>query len=388
MKTLTLPLSAIAYHVCEQYHKHSGDIMLLSNSEEDAYLYYQQIKFFSSAVPAFYFPSFDSLPYDRVSPSPGILAERARVLAELAINPNKKLVVTSAANLLRKLPPKDEFTTTTTTISKGALSPNQVIQGLVQNGFVRSSTATEPGEFSLRGEILDIIIADTKGYRLHFAWNKLESIKRLDPVTQISNENLENLLIYPTSEFNLSAKNVANFKGNFLKFFGTNHINDPLYLAISEARHFTASEHLIPLLYEEMTSLFAFLNQPLVLFTPHALQAMKEMESDIEDFYKARLDSNKLSLSSFYHAIPTEKLYFKTEEILQRSKNTAEIVHGDIKNLQSINSLYHKSMQESRPISDLLHEFLALHKGKKITICCPSISAGERIKNMLNTSSL
>ncbi|MES2215509.1 MAG: hypothetical protein V4485_05830 [Pseudomonadota bacterium] len=84
MKIIRAPHSAIAYLACKNYHEYEGDHLLICGSEEDARLRVKQISFFDPNIDALYFPSWDSLPFDRISPSASIMAARASVLAKLS----------------------------------------------------------------------------------------------------------------------------------------------------------------------------------------------------------------------------------------------------------------------------------------------------------------
>src|ERR1700677_370424 len=106
MKKLTCPLPAIPYQISREAAKHKGDILLLCNSEEDALLRSKQISFFH---PCTYFPGFDNLPYDRISPSVEVMAERAQIMSELSLPHEQRIIITSSRNLLQRVPPKEEF---------------------------------------------------------------------------------------------------------------------------------------------------------------------------------------------------------------------------------------------------------------------------------------
>jgi len=395
MKKIILPLPAIPYQISLEYQKYDGDLLLVCSNEEDAYLRARQIGFFSNCT---YFPAFDNLPYDRISPSSEIMAERAQILSELSIKHERKIIVTSARNLLQKVPPKEEFIHSAIKISLGLdprasgvqsdktarSNPRETItSALVKNGFKRRACATEAGDFSLRGEILDIVTADMKGFRLNFEFDKLEAIKPFDPITQVSSGTIKEMTIYPSSEFNMSAGNIVNFKANFLTSFGVNHMHNPLYMAVTEGRNFAAMEALLPLLYKETTGFLSYLQNPHIILEPLALQAMSEAEENILDFYESRIEGNKGVLAPFYPAIKPSLLYFTKEQIKDMLGNASTIEHGE-SDIKSIPSFYHLSLQKNIAISDLFEEFVKENKDRKIFICCQSQSGMERVKGLVS----
>ena len=430
MKKLSIPLPAIGHFLVKAYHEHNGDILLICNSEEEATLYAKQITFFADEsltkrhfVPRnddiHYFPAWDSLPFDRISPSPSVMADRASLLSSLAKNNRgKKIVIISSGNILQKLPPKKELLDSTITIKcEQKTSPEFIAQHLAKCGFIRCGSANEPGEFSLRGEIVDVVISDNNGYRINFSWDKIDKIRLFDPLTQVSHEQIDQIEIYPASEFNLNQTTIENFKTGFLKSFGVNHSKNPIYLAITENRMVSSAEHLIPLLYPEMIGVSEYLNIPMVICAPLAIRSMKEMESDIVDFYESRISVNKAQVTSFYPALNPNALYFKADDIERKleemgayavvavdcsSSRASANERGDLVNNEFYNldrdaalamtthdqyflapNLYHQSVQSKRPIVDLLLEFIDQYKEKSVIIACPSRSGLERIKNML-----
>lgn len=386
MNKISIPLCAAAHYICNKIKSHNGDILFALHNEETALLYYQQIKFFSPKIPIYYFPSWDSLPYDRVSPSADVLASRARILSILSKGGQNKIVITSSTNLVQKLPRKDIFLDSTIQITKGQnISQDHISMLLIKNGFIRSGAADDPGEFSIKGEIIDIVTATNTGYRINFSWDKIERIKLFDPLTQISSDEINEFHIYPASEFILNEHTIANFKSGFLKNFGVNHSRNPLYLSVSEARISSSVEHLLPLLYDEMVFLGEYLNNPYIILDPLSNQAILEKENEIADFYRSRLEVNKTQITSFYPALPSNYLYLKATEVENIISNGYVIKNEDSSEYKILPNFYLSSIQNKRPVIDLLTETLAKHMDKKIMFCAASLSSSERIKSILST---
>ncbi len=312
------------------------------------------------------------------------MAERAQILAQLSTPHEQRIIIISARNLSQKVPLPQEFSDSVITVSKGDKQPiNNLLNTLVKNGFRRKSCASEAGDFSLKGEILDIVTADMKGFRLNFAWDKLDVIKILDPLTQISHGSVDEIRIYPPSEFNMSTENIKNFKANFLTTFGVNHMHNSLYMAVMEGRAFAAMESLTPLLYKEMTSFTSYLNNPHIILEPLAFQAIAEAEEHVHDFYESRIESNKTALAPFYPAIDPSVLYYTKKEMEEATKSGSMLEYGE-SDIKGLPSLYHQSAQKKMPVAELFAEFALEHKNKKIFICCASDSGMERVKSVLS----
>ena len=230
-----------------------SDVLFICANEEEAQNNYKLSKFFKPLANTYFFPKWDTIPYDRVSPNKQILSDRAKTLSKLASRGSDefKIIFTSAANLLQKVPPKDVYSNKHLTVSaKHKNKQSTIIDFLISSGFIRVSTATEAGEFALRGDILDIVISDDESYRLNFDWENNISIKLFDPLSQISSFVVEKFEIYPSSEMILSQATIKNFKDAFLQKFGVNHSQNPTYLGICEGRHVAGAEQLLSFCYE------------------------------------------------------------------------------------------------------------------------------------------
>src|SRR5262249_26428421 len=128
-------------------------------------------RFFAPGVEILEFPAWDCLPYDRVSPHPTIVARRMATLAALQRQTDRPQAVLITVNAALQRVPTRDF------IARGALSAaagNQIrmddlIHWLEDNGFLRSTTVREPGEYAVRGGILDLFAAGAQApVRLDF----------------------------------------------------------------------------------------------------------------------------------------------------------------------------------------------------------------------------
>src|SRR6185436_8820269 len=138
-----------------------------------------------------------------VSPSPGVSALRCASLAKLA-NAGKApmLVVTTAASIVQRVPPRSHMSAAAFVARVGESVPLQRIQAYLNiNGYVRDSTVREAGEYSIRGGIVDIFPAGmVEPVRLDFFGEDLETARYFDPETQRSTVDLKEIVLAPVSE--------------------------------------------------------------------------------------------------------------------------------------------------------------------------------------------
>ncbi len=389
-----LPLSAKSFFANEYFsNKPTKNILLIFASEDNAINSHKQLLFFAQSIKTsniLYFPSFDTIPYDRISPQSNILSERANALSYLATNNEKKLVVTNAVNLLSKLPPSEFLVKSFLKLhNKMKFSAGKLAEFLVHNGFTRSSSSIDSGEFSVRGEIVDIILPGYKGYRINFSWDHIESIREFDIDSQISTNSCTELIINSASEVILNLETIKNFRDNYLKAFGVNYVNSPLYESVIEGKKFQGYEHLSPLFYNSFSSLINYLDDPIIIYDNLSLQSIIEQENNYTDLYRSRIESNKIKLNTFYPALPPEQIYFTSKEIqtlLEQDKNIL-ISPEDSSYAYSLEKIIATSFIEDKTVFDKLFEIIENNNTKIPIIFCQSKSNLERLKSLINSYS-
>jgi len=388
-----IPNSAKSFFANECFNnKDNKNILVIFSNEDDAINSYKQLSFFRENVTnnnILYFPHFDTVPFDRLSPNQNILSERADILSYLSTNnTDKKLLVTSAANLLIKLPPPEFLLKSFLKLhNKMKFSAIQLAEFLVHNGFTRSSSSVDSGEFSVRGEIVDIVLPKSKAYRINFSWDHIESIKEFDINSQISTNHCQELILNSASEVILNTETIINFRDNFLRTFGVNYANIPLYESIIEGRKFQGYEHLSPLFYNSFSTLTDYLNDPIIIYDNLSVQSILEYENNYQDFYRARLESNKIKLAAFYPAVPPTQIYLTSQE--------AKNLLGQEKNIfiQPENSVYAylleeittSSFIEQKTVFNKLFEIIKDNDKKIPIIFCQSKSTLERFKTIIES---
>ena len=393
MKKLLIPFSSKSLYALEHFNNKNKNLLLCCSEEENAISAYKQLKFYGhdgiTKRPVIYFPSLDTVPYDRVSPNSEILAKRASALTELAMNGEPKILVTAAQNLLQKIPPPEEFVDSTLSIKPEAkLDIEAIITFLIKAGFSRVASAVDSSEFAVRGEIVDLVTHANKGYRINFGWNQIESIREYDTYSQISTKSVDSLILSSATETLINSQTIINFKNNFLQLFGVNHIHSPMYESIISGQKFHGYEHLMPLFFKNMSTLYEFLGEHEIIYDNLCLQSMIEFENTYNDFYESRLLSNKSNPDSFYFAIPPSFLINSSQTIKERLSldNCTLIEHGSSNDLTSIIDIAIQAKIENKTEFDKLFELIVENKKKIPIILCNSKSGKSRIKNIAETS--
>ena len=247
--------------------------------------------FFAPETDVIMFPAWDCLPYDRVSPRRALVGRRLAGLGRLhAKADHGRLVLTTISALLQKVPPRKFLEGAGVTLAPGTrIAPDDLVRALERFGFNRIETVTEPGEYAVRGGIVDLFAADAGGpVRLDFFGDELETLRSFDPATQRSTGESSPLTLTPVSEAPLDDDAIARFRSNYRTQFQVSGSDDPLYEAISEGRRHQGFEHWLPLFHDGLETLFDYAPGAAILFDHQADAALQARRELIAEYYTAR----------------------------------------------------------------------------------------------------
>ena len=277
----------------------------------------EALGFFAPDLEVMSFPAWDCLPYDRVGPHRDMVSRRIDTLTRLleprpAEGPGRVLVTTVSA-VLQRVPPRTAFEGRVMTGCAGSPLPLEALTDfLSRNGYFRAETVGEPGEYALRGGIVDVFPAGAaQPLRLDLFGDELESVRTFDPLSQRTSGRLESFVLKPVSEVVLDAPGIERFRTGYVAAFGAVRGDDPLYEAISAGHMHPGMEHWLPLFYEAMETLFDYLPEAAVTLEHQAEAARDARLELIRDYYGARksLERAAASEGAVYKPLEPERLY-------------------------------------------------------------------------------
>ena len=182
---------------------HLPTVVILPSSKDEE-RFYQDLNFFSnrSNVPLIDFPSYHILPFKFLSYHNETAAKRIRTLYRLTAGGASPLVVTTVDALLQKIVPKNEITDYAELIIEGEeIDREGLIQKLISGGYTRSLIVEEPGDFSLRGGILDLYTPlYSYPLRIELSGETVDSLRFFSPVTQRRQKKISEAIILPARE--------------------------------------------------------------------------------------------------------------------------------------------------------------------------------------------
>src|SRR6266481_3836499 len=280
----------------------------------------EALAFFHPELDALTFPAWDCLPYDRVSPNGEIVSRRIDTLTRLATGGgDTPLVILTTVNaLVQRVPPRSLFEGRVLALRPGGRIGLDRLQSFFRNnGYIRTDTVREPGEFAVRGGIVDLYPAGAaEPLRLDFFGEVLESIRSFDPLSQRSTGNVEAAALRPVSEVLLDDAAIRRFRSRYREQFGATGTDDLLYESVSAGRRYVGMEHWLPLYYEQLETLFDYLPGAGLSFDHQADEVRDHRLEAIADFYAARhnLPAAARAGAPIYRPVRPAQLYLDNLE--------------------------------------------------------------------------
>jgi len=278
--------------IAEAVKKSGGTHLHIARDEQRAAALVEALAFFEPTLEVLTFPAWDCLPYDRVSPKPEIAAERMTTLAALTGRKRgPRVVVTTVSAALQRVPPRAAVESASFRVRKGAtVKLDDLLSFLSRNGFARASSVVEPGDFAVRGGIVDVFPPGLEmPLRLDLFGDTLESIRQFEAESQKSVGEVDAIVLTPVSEVPLDPNSIARFRSGYIAMFGAVLGDDALYEAVTEGRKHAGMEHWLPLFHERLETLFDYTGDAPVTLDHQVEESHAARLTLIADYYDARV---------------------------------------------------------------------------------------------------
>ena len=364
---------------------------ILTPSDAEARNLADEIRFYcgllSSSPPEItYLPGFEVDPYRGLSPHPEIASARARVLRQL-LNDEPGVIVASARAAAARLHAPERFLNYCLMLRLDEdMSPELICGHLRESGYVEDDPVTDPGEFSLRGGILDVFPPNMeKPARLEFFGDMIESIRIFNPDSQRSIQEIRILEIIPMREYCVRENTLREWAEKAQDFWSQpflKHIEEELALA----RHgelFTAFEFLLPAADPLDKTLFDYLRgfRVAIVDREHLETTLEKHNADLYERFVDRVEAQKPVLEP-------RLLYMETEEFMTRLERFPRLEIAELNISKTDIEPVYFSSQPVRKYHGNIRELIGdiqkfRESGEKIVFVLSSSGRAERVHDIL-----
>jgi transcription-repair coupling factor (superfamily II helicase) len=369
------------------------------------------IAFFAPEIEVIALPAWDCLPYDRVSPHAEVMARRIDALTRLTEPPPSggfRLILTTVSAALQRVPKVETLQDAAWTIAKGSrLDMGKLNAYLVANGYSRAEQVMEPGEYAVRGGLIDIYppgIAEP--VRIDLFGDDVDALRTFDPVSQRSTGTIDRAVLKPMSEAVLTPDSIARFRTKYRELFGAVGSNDVLYESVSQGRKFLGQEHWLPLFHDGLATVFDYAPTASISFDHDIEEAVAVRLETIRDYYEARrlVDSasggktTALTLEEsgiIYHPVPPGLMFLDEQgwaEVLRGRAVTAFRAYGaaDLGGMDDAGARPGRDFADvrARPNENVFEAFIAHVKaeqgaGRRVVLAATSDGSKARLSSVL-----
>ncbi len=291
------------------FHLSEKSLICVCKDEKEAKDLTEDLKVFD-IIKSYYFPSIETTPYHYAVIDESVRSQRLEVLTQL-LKKEKCIIALSLETFLFHITPKDIIEPYFMNINlNDEINLEDLSKKLVHGGYLRVSKVSSFGEFSVRGDIIDIYYSIYKSpVRISLFDNVVEYIKTFNISTQESEDQIKSIIIPPNKEYVYGEKEIKRSKNILFELNGNKDEKDRIFESISNNRNFDGEQYYLNLFYEK-ESILEYFDDAIVILSDTKILKKKE-ESLYNDF-------NNIFHSTAFYRIPKfkpEKILFNLEDI-------------------------------------------------------------------------
>ena len=340
----------------------------------------EEISWFYPKLRVNHFPDWETLPYDQISPHPDLISERLLTLYQMTQR-EFDINLLPLSTSLHLLPPRsyiEKFSFNFKT--NQAVDINAFKNRLVDNGYLYVDKVMNPGEFAMRGGIIDIFpMGSIVPYRIDFFDNEIESIRTFDVDTQRSLYPTNKIKLLPARECPLDDEGVGTFRNNYREKFEGDLSKSKIYKSITKSTPFAGMEWYLPLFFEQTNSIFDYIEpKDAVLLLGDTAKAASDYWSETSSRYRLyAYDTERPILEPNEFLISPDEFFKKIKDYPQIKKHKDRIKPS-------------KDIAIDRDESPPLHKLSKLisKSTQRILLCAEGLGRRESLADLLKQSDI
>jgi len=288
IKGLALPLL-----LAEIVNQNDGLNLVLTESAHQSIVLEEELRLCAPGLKnkIFHFPAWDTLPYDVFSPNPEIISERLSFLYKISQDIKNGILIIPVNNLMQRLSTKSFIKGRSLFLAiDSAFDIPKKRLSFENNGYHCVTEVREPGEFAVRGGVIDIFpTGSNEAYRIELFDEEIESIRIFDTETQRSIKSVTDIHILPANEFPFDEAGRMRFLQTFREDFDVDTHKCSIYQDIRKLVQFSGIEHYLPMFFTETATLFDYLPaNTRMIHTGKTLAILNTWDKQIHARYQER----------------------------------------------------------------------------------------------------
>ncbi|WP_124950036.1 transcription-repair coupling factor [Sulfuriferula thiophila] len=340
----------------------SRPVVVLAANALDAQRLLEEIRWFSPKLTVSLLPDWETLPYDHFSPHQDLISERLATLYQISQSQCDIAIVPVTTALYRLTPPTYLGAYTFFLKQGQKLDVDALRQQMIASGYSAVSQVISPGEFSVRGGLLDLFpMGSALPYRIDLFDDEIETIRTFDVDTQRSIYPVKEIRLLPAREFPLDEAGMALFRQNFRDHFEGDASKRQIYKDVSNGLAPAGIEYYLPLFFEKTASLFDYVPDNAVICLHGDIEtAASEFWRDTETRYKLMRGDPQRPI------LPPADLFLAVDALYGHLKHYARVEISQGNTADGLTRAL-PDLSVERRADDPLHRikgFLAAFKGK------------------------
>lgn len=305
--------SATSLVIAETFKASETPFLVILNDKEEAAYHLNDLEHLLGDDNVLFYPGSYRRPYQIEETDNANVLLRSEVLNRINSRKKPALIVTYPEALFEKVVTKKELEKNTLKLSVGEhVTIDFVNEVLFEYQFKRTDFVTEPGEFSVRGGILDVFsFSNDEPYRIEFFGDDVDSIRTFDVETQLSLEQLKKVSIIPNVENKLLDEN----RESFLKY-----ISSKTVICLKNKELLSGA---IDKLFSKATEAYKTTEGPVKMSPPEEIFCTASLfNKQLEEFITVTLSASDSSSNSIsFHTVP-QPSFNKQFNLLIENLNT------------------------------------------------------------------
>jgi transcription-repair coupling factor (superfamily II helicase) len=243
-------------------------VLVLAADAQSAQRLKAEIPFFAPDCRVALLPDWETLPYDHFSPHADLVSERLATLWQIRQRECDVVIAPVSTAMTRLAPVSYLLGRTFFLKAKTRLDADQLRADLVTAGYAHVTQVMAPGEFSIRGGLIDLFpMGSTLPYRIDLFDDEIDSLRTFDPDSQRTLYPVPEIRLLPAREYPSDEAGITAFRQHYRERMEGDPSKSRIYRDVSAGMSPAGIEYFLPLFFDATATLFDYLGEEALVVT-------------------------------------------------------------------------------------------------------------------------